>query len=47
MRCGVCGGLVETLGRLGRVLWGRCRNCGLDQAVGDPDWEDDDLREVG
>jgi len=28
--CPVCGGLLVYLGRLGRLNWLRCRNCGID-----------------
>lgn len=29
--CGACGGPVYPLGKLGNILYGRCRNCGMDQ----------------
>jgi len=32
--CGGCGGPVYSLGRLGGTLYGRCRNCGMDQRKG-------------
>lgn len=31
MICLVCAGDLEMLGVLGRILWARCRDCGLDQ----------------
>jgi tRNA(Ile2) C34 agmatinyltransferase TiaS len=29
-RCKVCGGVLEILGKLGRLTWYRCRNCGME-----------------
>jgi hypothetical protein len=31
--CSACGGSLVLLGRLGRLEWSRCRDCGLEQAV--------------
>lgn len=28
--CGYCGGALTLLGRLGRMIWYRCRDCGAD-----------------
>ena len=30
-QCSLCGGSLAFLGQLGRLLWFRCINCGLDQ----------------
>lgn len=30
MECPVCGGELTVLGILGRLLWCRCRNCGME-----------------
>lgn len=37
--CGACGGPVTGLGTLGRRVWFRCRDCGLDGSVltGEPE----------
>jgi hypothetical protein len=29
--CGICRGPLVPLGRLGNLMWYRCRNCGMDQ----------------
>jgi hypothetical protein len=31
--CKVCGGPLMFLGKLGKRLWFRCRNCGLEFSV--------------
>jgi hypothetical protein len=30
MTCELCGGLLKFLGRLGRLDWFRCEDCGMD-----------------
>jgi len=32
--CLMCGGLLLSLGTLGRLDWFRCRDCGMDQSRG-------------
>ena len=29
--CVLCGGILVYLGTLGRLLWLRCRDCGMEQ----------------
>lgn len=31
--CIICSGVLTFLGRLGRLVWFRCQNCGHDQKV--------------
>lgn len=31
MMCTLCGGPLVILGQLGRLMWYRCRDCGMDQ----------------
>ena len=31
--CKACGGPLTFLGALGRLLWGRCRLCGMTQVI--------------
>lgn len=41
MTCTVCGeGTLVLLGRLGQLVWVRCRACGLDQAIHHLDYEE-------
>jgi tRNA(Ile2) C34 agmatinyltransferase TiaS len=28
--CHLCGGPLNLLGQLGRLIWLRCRNCGME-----------------
>ena len=44
MRCGICGGPVFLLGKLGSRTHYRCRMCGMDASSDgrEPDYEDDD-----
>lgn len=30
MKCPLCGGLLVLLGKLGRLVWFRCRDCGME-----------------
>ena len=30
--CSFCGGPLVLLGRLGRLIWTRCRNCGAEHS---------------
>lgn len=30
MNCSICGGFLELLGKLGKLYWFRCRNCGME-----------------
>ena len=32
MKCGLCGGFLVRLGRLGDLVWFRCRNCGMEHS---------------
>ncbi len=29
MKCSLCGGDLGLLGKLGRLLWYKCRHCGM------------------
>jgi hypothetical protein len=31
MYCVICDGILEILGGLGKLVWFRCRDCGMDQ----------------
>lgn len=43
MTCSYCHGSLTLLGQLGRLLWLRCRACGLEQShSGHADEEMDD-----
>lgn len=35
MFCELCNGILEHLGKLGKLTWFRCRNCGADCGVED------------
>lgn len=35
MSCAVCGGDLTLLGKMGRLVWFRCRDCGMDQSTED------------
>lgn len=35
--CPFCGSLALVLGPLGRVVWYRCRDCGIEFVVTEPD----------
>ena len=41
-RCCVCAGPLAVLGQLGRLVWFRCINCGLDQSKHQQSEEDSD-----
>ena len=44
--CPVCGGYSTLLGRLGRMLWFRCRACGLEwNEKGDDTWDIDSVED--
>lgn len=43
MTCAACGSdHLVPLGRMGSLLWLRCRACGIDQSVPAEEWEEDE-----
>ncbi len=38
--CPTCGGLLTLLGRLGSLLWLRCRQCGMDCSISAEDFDE-------
>jgi hypothetical protein len=38
--CNLCGGPPLVLGRQGRTVWGRCRDCGWLVPLSEKDWQE-------